>query len=180
MTTWFTSDTHFGHQNIMKFCPDTRKYKNADEMDEAMIVKWNSQVAPTDTVYILGDVFFHKLDKALRIIRRLNGVKHLVWGNHDQVIEKNLELQAEFASIQHYLDLKIDGVDVVLFHFPIVEYNKMHRGAIHCYGHVHGNYTHPGKAVDVGIDGPIAKGNGLVSWDQVKEYVNDRPILSHH
>ena len=178
MTIWFTSDTHFGHHNIMKFCPDTRKYKNADEMDEAMIAKWNSQVAYNDTVYILGDVFFHNVTNALRIIRRLNGIKHLIWGNHDQVIKKNPELQAEFASIQHYLDMYIDDVFVVLFHFPIFEWDKMHRGSYHLYGHVHGKVQIDGRAMDVGSD--TYPDNGLWSWAEVHENLKDKVVRSHH
>lgn len=178
MTTWFTSDTHFGHHNIIKFCPDTRKYASADEMDEAMIAKWNSQVKNDDTVYLLGDVFFHKLDTALKIIRRLNGKIHLIWGNHDQVIAKNPELQAEFASVQHYLDLTIDGVAIVLFHFPIYEWNKMHRGSYHLYGHVHGKVQVPGRAMDVGSD--TYPDNGLWSWEEVHAKLKDIEIRPHH
>jgi calcineurin-like phosphoesterase family protein len=41
-----------------------------------------------------------------------------------------------------------------MFHYPIAEWNQMHRGAVHFHGHLHGtpsgieNY----RALDVGMD----------------------------
>ena len=53
---YFTADTHFGHENVIRFCD--RPYSCAEEMDEALILNWNSRVKGNDTVYILGDMFF--------------------------------------------------------------------------------------------------------------------------
>ena len=60
MKTWITSDLHFGHKNIMSFCPQTRARFNNDVayMNNAMVEEWNDKVQPEDTVYILGDVAF--------------------------------------------------------------------------------------------------------------------------
>ena len=55
-TTYFTSDLHFSHKNIMKFCPQFRSYASIKEMDAALIAQWNATVAPEDTVYNLGDI----------------------------------------------------------------------------------------------------------------------------
>ena len=40
--TYFTSDQHFGHFNIIRL--SHRPFATADEMDEAMIAKWNAKV----------------------------------------------------------------------------------------------------------------------------------------
>ena len=125
MTTWFTSDNHWGHKNILKFCPDSRKFSSVEEMNQAMITRWNEQVKPKDTVYMLGDVFFYRPERALAIMRQLNGRKHLILGNHDKVIVNHPELAAEFESVQSYLTVHIHGVFVVMFHFPIVEFENM-------------------------------------------------------
>lgn len=53
---YFTADTHFGHENVIRFCD--RPFSSANEMDEAMIANWNARVRGNDTVYILGDMFF--------------------------------------------------------------------------------------------------------------------------
>ena len=58
MKTWVTSDLHFGHKNIMSFCPETRaRFKNdVAYMNNAMAEEWNHRVEPNDLVYILGEV----------------------------------------------------------------------------------------------------------------------------
>ena len=53
---FFTADTHFGHNNVIRFC--NRPFSSAAEMDEVMIRNWNARVTGGDTVYILGDMFF--------------------------------------------------------------------------------------------------------------------------
>lgn len=84
---WFISDTHFGHENILKFTDSNgnlirgSKFSNVDEMDEYMIQQWNSVVRPEDKVYHLGDVLMDK--KKFYLLARLNGHKRLVRGNHD-------------------------------------------------------------------------------------------------
>lgn len=176
--TWFTSDIHFGHKNILKFCPNTRKYKDTVEMDEALIAKWNSMVSVEDTVYIIGDVFFHKAGRAISIVSRLNGKLNLVLGNHDEVIINNPELSMLFESISPYKTITIDGQYVVLFHFPIWEWDRMHRGAYHLYGHVHGKESIPGRAMDVGID--TRTDNGLWSWEEVHALLSKKAIRTHH
>lgn len=80
--TWFTSDTHFGHQNIIRYCD--RPFSNTDEMDEAIIANWNEVVAPEDTVYHLGDVALGAIAESLPKVARLNGYKICVLGNHDR------------------------------------------------------------------------------------------------
>jgi calcineurin-like phosphoesterase family protein len=78
--TWFTSDTHFRHANIIKYCD--RPFANVEEMDEGLILRWNACVHPADVIYHLGDVGFN-YGSLFHIVPRLNGQKYLVLGNHD-------------------------------------------------------------------------------------------------
>ena len=78
--TFFTSDQHFGHFNIIRLC--SRPFGTVEEMDEALLSKWNAKVKVDDTVYILGDLFF-RAAKVEPILKALNGRKHLIVGNHD-------------------------------------------------------------------------------------------------
>lgn len=188
---WFTSDTHFGHKNILKFCPNTRLGATAQEMDEILIRNWQNTVAPGDIVYMLGDVFFCDAVRALTIMARLPGQKHLIYGNHDNVIRNNGTLRSMFTAVHEYHELRIDGKKVVLFHYPIQEWNGMHHGAFALFGHVHGTYDRDplvmsGRTMDVGIDsrpdGEV-QDNGpmnLWSWDQVNRILSKRPVRRHH
>ena len=77
---YFTADTHFGHENVIRFC--SRPFSCAAEMDEALIENWNSRVKGNDTVYVLGDMFFRSVNFE-EILKRLKGKKRLIVGNHD-------------------------------------------------------------------------------------------------
>lgn len=139
--TFFISDLHIGHLNILKM--DGRPFKTLDEMNETIIKNWNNTVKKSDEVYILGDFFFKgKLKDALTFIEQLNGNLHLIIGNHENLILNNKILQDKFKSILHYkeLNLIIDNkkFDVILSHYPIINYNGNYKdNRIMLYGHVH-------------------------------------------
>ena len=50
--TFFTSDTHFNHANIIKFC--NRPFKDVEQMNETLIANWNRVVEMDDTVFHAG------------------------------------------------------------------------------------------------------------------------------
>ena len=80
---FFTGDTHFGHRAVIKY--GKRPFADVDEMDAEMIRRWNVVVPPNGEVYHLGDVSFRKNAATLAILKRLNGRKHLLEGNHDNL-----------------------------------------------------------------------------------------------
>lgn len=188
---WFVSDTHWGHERILKFCPNTRLGSTVEEHDRILIENWQRQVQPGDRVYMLGDCFFSDSKRARSIMDQLPGQKHLVYGNHDKPIQNDRLLQSKFASIDDYKEIRIEGQKVIMFHFPQLEWNQMNHGAFCLFGHVHGSMdTHPmvtnGRTMDVGIDarpdgecqtdGPMT----LWGWDQVQRILSKRPIRRHH
>src|SRR5687768_11915000 len=81
--TFFTSDIHFGHKNILRYNPDTRPYESVEDMTEKIIEDWNKTVRCSDTIYILGDVSFFKAEESAKVLRRAQGKKILIRGNHD-------------------------------------------------------------------------------------------------
>lgn len=81
MKYFIISDTHFNHANIIKYC--NRPFKDVNEMNETMIKNWNEVVSNQDIVLHLGDVALGSKDEARKIIKRLNGRKILIKGNHD-------------------------------------------------------------------------------------------------
>ena len=181
MTTWITSDLHFGHRNIMSFCPQSRaRFRNdLDYMNEAMIKEWNDLIAVDDTVYILGDVAFLPAQKATECMQRLHGTKILVEGNHDRKLLKDAEFRAEFSEVHKYLDITYNGTKIVMFHYPIAEWDQMHRGAVHFHGHLHGGVSgmERYRCRDMGMDatGRIA----ITMEDAIKDALKGE-IKGHH
>ena len=132
---FYIADTHFGHENILGL--DNRPFKTIDEHDEALIEYWNDAVGYNDDVYILGDFCMYSTLKTQAILKRLNGRKHLIVGNHDGKSLKNPETRNMFVEITPYKEITDGEHFVVLSHFPIPTFNKHYYGAYHFYGHVH-------------------------------------------
>lgn len=181
MKTWITSDLHFGHKNIMKFCPQTRARFRDDlaYMNNAMVEEWNAKVEPGDLVYILGDVAFMSGSDAGRIMNRLNGDKILVEGNHDRKTLMDETFRGAFKEIHKYLDITYDGHKIVMFHYPIAEFDQMHRGAIHFHGHLHGGVSglEEFRVLDVGMD---STGEIVISMEYAIKRALQGKIKGHH
>lgn len=165
---WVTSDLHFFHKNVISFCPETRKKwtrtGDVHEMNENMILEWNETIGETDSVFILGDISFGNAKETSILLKRLNGKKILVAGNHDAKLIQHQCVIECFDSIHNYLEIDYSGQMFCMFHYPIREWNKFYRESIHLHGHMHGNflrnYTDQNqKAFDCGIDamGSIAR-----------------------
>jgi calcineurin-like phosphoesterase family protein len=145
MKTFFTSDTHFGDHRVLNIRP--RPFGSVSEMNELMIERWNSRVREHDVVWHLGD-FASNTKIAQSILSRLNGRKHLVIGNIDREGIRALG----WSSVQAYMELSLDGVMVVLCHYPFRTWNGVHRGAINLHGHSHGRLKPLRRQFDVGVD----------------------------
>jgi len=81
--TWFTSDLHFGHENIIDYC--NRPFPDVEAMNQGLVDRWNSVVGDWDNVWVLGDVVWGSVSSAAPWLEQLNGSKYLVPGNHDTV-----------------------------------------------------------------------------------------------
>jgi len=150
MPIYFTSDTHFGHANIIKYC--NRPFKSSFEMDEALVSNWNTLVGPEDTVYHLGDFAFGRNAEQKYIstlAKRLNGYIHLINGNHEKVAHS---IPWRFTTIKDYDEIEVEGQRIVLFHYGMRVWNKAGKGAWHLYGHSHDRLPPYGKSLDVGVD----------------------------
>jgi calcineurin-like phosphoesterase family protein len=148
---WFTSDTHFGHHNIIKYC--SRPYQSLAEMNESLIRNWNDCVEPHDEVYFLGDLAMGGKSYISQLLPRLNGTKYLVYGNHDTVIRRKSELQVHFKWCKDIATIDISGHTIFMCHYPMLSWYKSNYGAIHLHGHTHGTLTKTNKLrIDVGVD----------------------------
>jgi len=163
MATYFTADMHFEHDAIIGFCE--RPFKDISEMNHVLIDNWNSRVGNDDHVYIVGDIFYGGRDaagqdKAVELVKKLNGILHLITGNHDIPYLKNMEYHYLFADVDQLRYLKHDGETIFLCHYPMAEWSGYYRGSWHIYGHIH-NHTESDafrymktqeKALNAGVD----------------------------
>lgn len=170
MTVFFSSDQHFGHANIIKYCD--RPFEDVDHQTEVLISNWNSVVTEDDVVWVLGDFSFHKMTRTAEILSELKGTKFLVAGNHDLCHEYNRDyhprfeekyLEAGFLRVFHELrDFPLGEHLVTLSHFPYVDEDRHSakyakwlvedQGQWLIHGHTHGKWKVLGKQIDVGVD----------------------------
>lgn len=140
MTLWFISDTHFGHQGIIRFLdddgkvirtrPDGTPFASIEEHDTLIIDKWRAVVRPTDHVYHLGDVCFN-YQHFKRIMPALTGKLRLVRGNHDGFKTKQYMQFFEEIHACRYID------GLMFTHIP-VHMSSLDRWKMNVHGHTHG------------------------------------------
>lgn len=162
---WFTADSHFGHKNIVRACSTwndkamCRDFASIEEHDTYLIDQLNRRIRPCDTLFHLGDfgfgfawrnslLEFRARIKCERII--------LVIGNHDHIFEpeENVVERSIFAKVKHLHYGKISNRHFVLCHYAMRTWPWRHFGAIHLYGHSHGNLPDDPNSfsLDVGVD----------------------------
>jgi calcineurin-like phosphoesterase family protein len=155
-----TSDTHFGHSNIIGYEHRDEKMGIAGGVmthDEQLINNWNRVVGRNDLVLILGDFSFHKAEPTMEILKKLNGDKVLIEGNHDCIYLENKKFDKTlFKAIYDYKETTYRGTKIVLMHYPIQDFkhsNKDTNPYIHLFGHIHSaKITIPRHSYNVGVD----------------------------
>ena len=180
---FFTSDTHFLHENIIKYCK--RPFKSIEENDAELIRRWNEKVPEDGIVFHLGDVAFGDPDKVDEILKQLNGKIYLVIGNHDwrRIVNQH---KWRFEIMTQQINMKIGKRHVILNHYPMLAYAGAWRGvdaSYQLFGHVHTSpYTDEGldqqrmkylftTQYDVGVDN-----NDFtpVLWKEVDQIINNQ------
>ena len=159
--TWFTSDTHFCHENIIRFC--NRPFRNVTEMDKELIQRWNETVPEDGVVFHLGDFCFGSPSDWNNIISRLHGQIYLILGNHDMK-QVGQGFMHRFALVAQQMTIRVGGQPVILNHNPFLCYGGSYRDTWQLFGHVHsGPLNREGKDIerlvnlfprqyDVGVD----------------------------
>jgi calcineurin-like phosphoesterase family protein len=163
---FFTSDTHLGHALMMQ----TRGFASIEEHNAAVISRWNKEVRPEDTVFLLGDAVMGRRRDTLPLFYQMNGTKHLISGNHDDCWPGHAnawthaaEYLRVFASVQPFMRLSINGQLVLLSHFPyavdrsedprFTQYRLKDEGAWLLHGHTHSSLRRTSaREIHVGMD----------------------------
>jgi len=156
MNIRFISDLHFGHKKIREYSQGFRGEDNI-EHNEWLVQQWNSVVSKQDVTWVLGDVAFNK--HALNNMSRLNGIKHLILGNHDKY--PIAEYQKFFNKIHGFMRFK----GFWLSHAPIRDL----RGRYNIHGHTHGSKLVDGNYVCVCVEAL----NGMpVTLEEIQEEIS--------
>jgi len=159
---WFSSDYHIGHENIIGY--GNRPFKDAAEMEEVIIQRHNEIVTKDDVTYLVGDTFFEgkfckdlkvndRIEKAQQFLRRLNGQKIIMEGNHDERLTRHLgpgQIQIK--------EVAFDGHKIVACHYPMLSWPGSFHGSTMVHGHTHQTNQltlPPRKLIHIGVD----------SWD---------------
>lgn len=133
---FYIADWHYDHANVLAY--DNRPFKTVEEMNVALIERWNAVVSPGDFVYVLGDMFWCNSSTAVLVLQSLNGKKFLIKGNHDR--SNDGKFREQFLKIVEYLEVEDEGRKVVLCHYPIPCFKNHFYGWYHLYGHVHNSF----------------------------------------
>ena len=193
MSTFFTSDLHLGHANVIAY--SGRPYADVPEMNEAIVNAWNSGIRPTDTVYILGDQCMGKLNETLAIAGRLQGIKLLIPGNHDRCHpnfggkkepaywrKRYMEEAGITTILPTQVNVKIGHHQrVLLCHFPYagdhtgeedryVELRPKDTGRMLVHGHVHDAWRQKGRQLNVALD---AWGGGILTEEYMEAWLDN-------
>lgn len=176
--TWFISDTHFNHSNILTFKDKDGNlirpgFRDVDHMNAHMGERWNNVVAPDDKVYHLGDVMMGTSVKAFELLYRLNGRKVLIKGNHDNA--KLLRYAEHFQDVRSEIHRKTPEGDIIVFtHRPVrfeapnAETNKVD---FNCHGHIHQNIIPDFRYVNMCVE---HWDYTPVEWGQLVELIRNR------
>jgi len=148
LAIFFTSDTHFGHGGALGLY--RRPFTSVAAMNEALVELWNETVRPNDEVWHLGDFAIRQPAAVVaELLGRLQGRKHLVPGNNDPPATTGL---AGWKNVQPYAEIAVDGVSLVLCHYPFRSWRGMGKGWVNLHGHCHGRLKPQPRQFDVGVD----------------------------
>lgn len=157
MTTWFTSDLHIGHRNIISY--SSRPFASVEEHDEALVTNWNAVVRPGDSIYCLGDFALCDVERATQIAKRLLGQKFYVFGNHDKALRKHEPFVSQWIWARDLTQISPrlasgETQKIILCHYAMRVWASSHHGAWQLYGHSHGSLRDDPNSLqlDVGVD----------------------------
>ena len=184
---FFTSDNHFFHESIIKFCK--RPFETVEEMDKTMINNWNNTVPTDGLVFHLGDFAWGGYQAWKKIREQLNGEIILIKGNHcwKNGPQSQQQYDSLFKHTTQQMRIEIKGRKMWLNHFPFLCYSGVYRDIngmeYNLFGHIHTsnvNERNVGKDFSRSIDNlcPTQYDVGVdfnnftpISWNEVNNKI---------
>jgi calcineurin-like phosphoesterase family protein len=165
---YFTSDTHFGHENIIRYC--NRPFRNAEEMNAELIRRWRETVPEDGIVFHLGDFAHGNARLWNDILSALTGRKYLILGNHDMKALRQ-GYMGRFEHVAQQMTIRVGGQAIILNHNPFLCYGGSYRDVWQLFGHVHS-----GPASHTGLDHPRLKMLFPLQYDVGVDNNDFRPV----
>lgn len=156
---FYIADLHLNDQKIFDKCQ--RPFKNLKEYKDTLFANWNNKVAKKDTVFVLGDIADDNDVSWIAEFKKLNGTKHLIIGNHDNLILNQIIKSKIFESVDFIKMVMDNNRKVCVCHYPLMDWLEFNRNGLFVYGHVHNKTEKNGKA-----------------YAQIKEYYKDKPAYN--
>jgi len=139
MKYFVIADTHFYHENIIRYCD--RPFRSVEEMNFVLRKNWNETVSNKDTVIVLGDFALADKEKTMELVDSLNGKKILIMGNHDNYPEQFYR-DVGFSTVSRFPILWNDFFLMSHAPLPLSETTPY----FNYYGHVHNDYKYVDNA----------------------------------
>lgn len=156
---YYISDIHLGDLRVFNKC--SRPFSGLKELENEIVLRWNKKVKDTDVVYVLGDIAEDNYSPAIDVFRRLKGTKHLIVGNHDLKMLKEIKKSRVFETVEFMKLIDDNGRKVFLCHYPVMDWMEFSRGGYHVYGHIHNKTAENDPA-----------------YAQIKEYFKGKPAYN--
>jgi len=156
---YYISDLHLNDQRVFDKC--SRPFAGLSELEEEIVKRWNLKVTDSDTVYLLGDIAEDNFISCLETIKKLNGQKYLIVGNHDLKMLNQIKESGLFLGIEFMMLIEDKGRKVCLCHYPVMDWMEFSREGFHVYGHIHNKTEKQNPA-----------------YKQMKEYFKDKPAYN--
>lgn len=184
MAKFFSSDWHHLHKKICEYT-DRGLFTDTEHHSQWLVDLINSQTKPGDTVYHLGDMVFSSDPKVIEdFLGRLHCQVFAIKGNHDSRKTWSKVQSNRLIAFKDYDEIKVEGKDTCLFHFPLAVWHKQHYGSYMLHGHSHGSFQGSGKSLDVGLDSAynILGEHKLFTEDNITEFMSQRAVVvsDHH
>lgn len=196
---YFTSDLHFGHRNILRFC--ARPFRDEKDMARGLISNWNATVRPNDVVFSLGDFsWWTGRHEVKRLVEQLQGEKYFIPGNHCKEGMYELVNDPQFHECSDIVHLYVRGeegdprfrdkkcYEIILCHYPLATASHI-KSSYHFFGHIHSAVSEPltefgeplklpiGRVMDVGADRHHYK---PVEFFEVLKEIEEYPFWDMH
>jgi calcineurin-like phosphoesterase family protein len=197
---YFTSDLHIAHGKPFIIGP--RKYATVEAAIEHTFSELG-KLTSDDVLFNLGDLVVGAGEQSEAYAKRVVNLpcqQYYIHGNHCAGIANLINIEraklglladdvelypltltgSRFTVLGHYAEIFIDGVPIVLSHYPMTSWNHMSKGGYMLHGHCHRNLRdEPGlKRLDVGWDWKKRP----VEWEEVRRELNPRKsvVVDHH